>query len=251
MLSNHPDDQFVDYILHGIAEGFRNDWQAPDKLSSARKNMHSVDHQTVGGRGCQVVMGPIDPAAVPGVYVNKIGVIEKNSQPGKWRLIVDLSHPEGRSVTDFISSELCSLQDVRVDDMVRKLQEIECGAEMAKLDVKSAYRNVPIHPDDRHLLGCRGRGRFVVDAALPFGLRSALADAAQWIAENCSASFVRHYLDDFITCGAPSSDDSQFKCKSSGDWVCHWPSRNRGGAFCASPFLSQLTTPSVSCDSFL
>ena len=64
--------------------------------------------------------------------------------------------------------------------------------------------------------GCRGKGRVYVDAALPFGLRSApkifsaLVDAAQWIAENCGVSFVRHYLDDFITCGAPSTDECQF-----------------------------------------
>ena len=62
----------------------------------------------LGCRANQVVKGPFDRANVPGVHVNKIGVIEKSSQPGKWRLIVDLSHPEGRSINDFISSQLCS-----------------------------------------------------------------------------------------------------------------------------------------------
>ena len=55
---------------------------------------------------------------------------------------------------------------------------------LAKTDVKSAYRIVPIHPDDGHLLGMR---MDYVDSSLPFGLRSALkiftaiADAIEWI----------------------------------------------------------------------
>ena len=27
------------------------------------------------------------------------------------------------------------------------------GALLAKLDIKAAYRNIPVHPGDRHLLG--------------------------------------------------------------------------------------------------
>ena len=56
---------------------------------------------------------------------------------------------------------------------------------IAKVDVRSAYRNIPIHPDDRWLLGMMWDGALYIDAALPFGLRSApkiftaVADAAQ------------------------------------------------------------------------
>ena len=48
---------------------------------------------------------------------------------------------------------------------------------------------------------------------LPFGLRSApiiftaLTDALQWILERRGVSHVAHYLDDFITLGAPQSDE--------------------------------------------
>ena len=49
---------------------------------------------------------------------------------------------------------------------------------------------VPVHPQDRHLLGMMWEERVYVDAALPFGLRSApkiftaLADATEWIAKS-------------------------------------------------------------------
>ena len=42
-----------------------------------------------------------------------------------------------------------------------------------KLDLKDAYRMVPVHPDDQHLLGISWRDGIYVDRALPFGLRSA------------------------------------------------------------------------------
>lgn len=44
---------------------------------------------------------------------------------------------------------------------------------MAKLDLKSAYRMVLVHPGDSHLLGNEWGGTVYVDHALPFGLRSA------------------------------------------------------------------------------
>jgi hypothetical protein len=56
---------------------------------------------------------------------------------------------------------------------------------MAKVDIKKAYRMIPVHPADRHLLGMQWDGQLILDAALPFGLRSApkiftaVADAAE------------------------------------------------------------------------
>ena len=43
------------------------------------------------------VLGPLDPGLYPRVQVSRFGVIPKGST-GKWRLIVDLSAPEGHSV---------------------------------------------------------------------------------------------------------------------------------------------------------
>ena len=78
--------------------------------------------------------------------------------------------------------------------------------------MESAYRQVPVHPDDRPLLGMKWRDRIYVDAALPFGLRSALkifnavADALHWILQKESVDSL-HYLDDYFLVGAPNSQD--------------------------------------------
>ena len=44
---------------------------------------------------------------------------------------------------------------------------------MAKLDTKSTHRNVPVHSDDRFLLGIKWQGEYSIDLALTFGFSSA------------------------------------------------------------------------------
>ena len=44
---------------------------------------------------------------------------------------------------------------------------------MAKLDLKAAYRHVPVHPDDQSLLAIRWGSTTYLDIALLFSLCSA------------------------------------------------------------------------------
>ena len=92
---------------------------------------------------------------------------------------------------------------------------------MAKTDVKLAFRNIPVHPDDWELLGMEWRGLYFFDRVLPFGLRSApyifnmLSDALEWILINkLGVSNVLHILDDFFLAeAAPRSSCSTSLCK--------------------------------------
>ena len=116
-------------------------------------------------------------------------------------------------MNDGIEKELCSLKYVTVDEAVRAIRVTGSGAYLAKFDIESAYRLVPVHPDDRHLLGMRWKGKLYIDAALPFGLRSApkifnaVADTLQWIFEQNGIRAILHYLDDFLIVGAPDSSE--------------------------------------------
>lgn len=150
-----------------------------------------------------------------GIHISRFGVIPKPHKPGKWRLILDLSHPSGAAVNDGISKELSSLSYVSVDDIVDTILSLGQGALLAKFDIRSAYRVVPVHPDDRMLLGMSWKGGIYVDATLPFGLRSAakiftaVADACEWILKQRGLRWVRHYLDDFIVLGPPGAPTCQ------------------------------------------
>ena len=158
------------------------------------------------------VLGPLDPAEFPFVHTSRIGVIPKGSS-GKWRLIVDMSAPSGASVNDSIGESVSSLSYVGVSDAAKAVRSSGQGALLAKVDIRSAYRNVPVHPHDRWLLGMRWDGALFIDTTLPFGLRSsakiftAIADAAEWIARQAGVQFIIHYLDDFLIIGAPASSE--------------------------------------------
>lgn len=76
-------------------------------------------------------------------------------------MIVDLSSPLHHSVNDSIPQELTSLSYAKVDDAVDIILQLGPGTELVKIDLQSAYRVVPIHPDDHHLLGIQWEGLIV------------------------------------------------------------------------------------------
>ena len=106
------------------------------------------------------VLGPLDPTKFPQIHTSRFGVIPKGLT-GRWWLIVDMSSPEGGSVNDGIPEELCSLSYVGIKDAARAIQDRGRGAVMAKVDVKSAYRNIPVHPEDRWMMGMMWEGGVV------------------------------------------------------------------------------------------
>lgn len=83
--------------------------------------------------------------------------------------------------------------------------------QLAKIDIKSAFRLLPVHPADRHLLAMRWDQHIFINKCLLFGLRSApklfnvLADLLPWVLQQQQVTPVLHYLDDFLTMGPPQS----------------------------------------------
>jgi hypothetical protein len=84
---------------------------------------------------------------------------------------------------------------------------------LVKVDLKNAYRNIPIHPQDHHLLGITWEDKVYIDRALPFGLRSApkifsaVADMLAWALYHAGIPHLIHYLDDFLFLGAPNTQE--------------------------------------------
>ena len=62
---------------------------------------------------------------------------------------------------------------MRIDDVVAAVMDMGRGAVLAKIDVQQAFQIIPVHPQDRGLLGMEWEGRVFLDMVLPFGLRSA------------------------------------------------------------------------------
>ena len=152
-------------------------------------------------------MGPLTRSEFPWVHCSPFGVIPKK-EADTWRLIVDLSSPKGKSVNDGIREELSSISYVTIDMVVDKVLELGEGALMAKTDVKSAFRIIPMRPTDRWLLGMEWKGNLYIDKVLPFGLKStpkifnAVADAIQFAGLTQGIQWIVHYSDDYLILGA-------------------------------------------------
>ncbi len=150
-----------------------------------------------------------------GIHASPIGVIPKKHQPGRWRLICDLSSPEGASVNDGINSDMCSLHYISVQDAIDEVHKQGHAAQLAKIDIKDAYCILPVHPNDRHVLGFQWQGLTYIDGVLPFGLRSTpkifntVTDLLQWILVDRCQIFIVHYSDDFLLVGPPNSPKCQ------------------------------------------
>ena len=126
-------------------------------------------------------------------------------------MIVDLSHPTGYSVNDYIPKALCSLSYITVDHAIYSIVQSGPNTLLAKVDIKGTFRLIPVNPADRHLLAMRWSDKIYIDGCLPFGLCSTpkpfniLADLLCWIANQRGVSCILHYLDDFLIIGPPDS----------------------------------------------
>ena len=85
---------------------------------------------------------------------------------------------------------------------------------MGKMDLKNAFRLLPVRRLDWHLLGIFWHNHWYLYKCLPFGLRSSpflfnqLAEALEWILiHNYGIPNLIHYLDNFFTAGSPHSQE--------------------------------------------
>ena len=180
-LASHPDQAFAAYIHMGLLTGFRIGY-SQDRLQlchrsanhpSALMNKTVVDEQIVAELAAGRLFGPISPQLLPLVHTSPFNLVPKAHHSNKWCMICDLLSPIGHSVNDSIPPELCSLQYAKVDDAVDIIRKLGRGTQLVKLDIKDAYRIVPVHLGDYHLLGIEWRGFTYIDRALPFELHSA------------------------------------------------------------------------------
>ena len=147
--------------MHGFSEGFHLGF-AHDKtlLQSHKGNLHSsmsnpniISAHIISELAKGRLVGLVEEVLLPGIQVSPIGLVPKGHITGRWQVIVHLSAPKNFSVNDGISEVLCSLLYASLDDAVDLIRRLGLGTQLVKMDLKEAYRIVPVHPDDQHLLG--------------------------------------------------------------------------------------------------
>ena len=66
--------------------------------------------------------------------------------------ITDLSFTKEASINDAIDPSLCSLSYISVEQAATAAMQLGQGSLLAKIDIKSAYRLIPVHPHDKQRL---------------------------------------------------------------------------------------------------
>ena len=114
------------------------------------------------------VAGPFTNRPLQNLMVSPIGSVEKNI-PGEFRLIFDLSFPQADSSNGGISAEAVSVAYTSFDAVTNMVRRLGIGTHLIKVDIKSAFRLLPLHPDDFSLMGMKHKDAYFMDKALPFG----------------------------------------------------------------------------------
>lgn len=217
-LSRYPRTEAAIFLAEGFAYGFRIPCSLPLSGDSMPRNLKSTSQfpQVVTDKLAKEVemgrmAGPFDRPPIPGLHVSPLGVVPKK-EPHKFRLIHHLSYPKGSSVNDAIEPDLTSVSYTSFDTAVSWVQRYGQGALLAKTDIESAFRLLPVHPDSQPLLGCFWGGQFFVDRCLPMGCSiscsyfETFSTFVEWVVrEESQVRSVLHYLDDFLCIGPPKS----------------------------------------------
>ena len=208
-LSLHPDKPWTSQLIKNLTEGARVGFtgtrvaRTAPNLASAHLHPEVIDNELSKECSKGHIAGPYPTPPLPNLQCSGVGVVPKKNNT--WRMIMHLSAPNMLSINDGINKEDYSLHYSSIDDATRLVAKLGRNCFLAKIDLKSAFRLIPIATSDWELLGIRWRDSYYVDKQLPFGLRSApflfnqLASALHWIlSNNYQLSNLIHYLDDFL-----------------------------------------------------
>ena len=174
------------------------------KFTSALQNPEYVDKKLAQELAANRIAGPFTSPPFHSFCVSPLGLIPKKI-PGDFRLIHHLSFPKGISINDGIASENTHVQYASVADAIRLIKRAGPDCYLAKTDIKSAFRIIPIHPNDYPLLGMKWRGLYYYDRCTPMGCSSScktfetFSTALEWIARHkLEVDELLHLLDDFL-----------------------------------------------------
>lgn len=211
-LSRYPDREAVRLLESGFTVGFGISCNlevvppVPRNLRSAMQHPDVVSEKLLGRMG-----GPFPLPPFVDLVVSPLGVVPKKERD-KFRLIHHLSFLKRGSVNYAIDQADCSVSYTSFDAAVGWVRRYGKGALMAKADVESAFRLLPVHPDSFRLLGCHWNNQFYVDQCLPMGCSVSCAlfeqfgSFVEWVVRDVSGmNLVIHYLDDFLCIGPAAS----------------------------------------------
>ena len=197
------------FLSDGIINGFQlaaagtqfasahaNNYKSATNASTRATVEQTIANEIAEGN---YVITPIKPA-----IISALGAIPKPDSQ-EVRLIHDCSRPAGLALNDYIDT--CPFKFQTLDDAIHLLKP---NYFMAKIDLRHAYRSVPIHPSNYAATGLHwhftGEDNFTYfyDTRLPFGAKCSpeifhrLTQSIRRMMARRGFESVIVYLDDFL-----------------------------------------------------
>lgn len=209
-----------DGILHGHYiryEGERTRALHRRNHPAARAQPDALADLLVSEIECGRLVGPFDPSHLPTqlqhIRVSPLNLVPKGDD--NYRLIFDLSYPHERSINDGIMYMPTPWQ--KLSYALQLIINMGQHCHLLKMDVKSAYRTIPVHHTNWPLLACTIDGMIFVDTCMPFGLRSSgniferYGQAIQYILQHVyRIPPTARWVDDFLFVLSPHDSQQQY-----------------------------------------
>lgn len=222
LLSRYENKQWAYRLVHDIIYGVNIGYQGPRLRTVQARNFldsdrekQAVDKDIKDEAGLGRIIGPFTKPPWKHYFCSPLKTVAKKGNPNKLRVVHHLSYPHHDSINSHTVEWPCHL--AKFSKAVEMVCELGNGCFMAKMDIKAAYRAIPIRPADWPLLGMQWEDQYYFHTSLPFGLRSSChlweryATAAEWITiHEFKVPNLIHYVDDYFT-----ADKGQHGCEQS------------------------------------
>ena len=170
------DDEDREFLLDGIKHGFHI-----TNVTKQMQGMEMTNYQSVLEKRAEVEkqivaelqMGRYRVVQKRPKIVSALGAVPKLGKGV--RLILDCSRPQGVSVNDYAELQ----HKITYQSVNEACQMLEKGDYMGKVDLKSAYRSVAIHPSNYEHMGLKWtfegetHPTYMIDTRLAMGSRLA------------------------------------------------------------------------------
>ena len=217
-VESYPNKQDGLILANGFQFGFSLQYSGPrtpreaNNLKSANQAPHILRQKIDQEVSLNRVAGPFSRPPFPTLQVSPLGLVPKKD--GDFRVIHHLSYPDNASINSYIDEDQCSVHYSTIDDAALLISNMGQGALLAKSDVKSAFRLIPIAASDFDVLGFKFENHYYFDKMLPFGssiscaLWEKFASFLHWLTEERNGHKpILHYLDDFLFVGKAGASD--------------------------------------------
>ena len=211
-------DRDSHFILDGVFHGFRvldRDCTIPIYRVENYKSCYNTTacsklEKTLHDK---LINGKLSVTSQTPRNVHAMGALPK--QNGNIRIITDCSKPNFISVNNYMKEVFSTFSYTKLDDVISQIGQ---GDYMATIDLESAYRAVPILPENRQSFGLAwdfGSGEVLMcDNFLGFGTKIApfifdrMTDSVSRFMQRNSFKCY-NYLDDFIIIGSDEESTKQ------------------------------------------